>query len=71
MILEIHECLEAGHITHVHEDNSHSLEHGGEGIEIVPLETGEQVLCLPTDCQYDDWRAVYDQLLNGGKLIEE
>lgn len=62
MRLEIAECLEAGHFTHVHMDNSHSRENGGKGLEIVTLDDDTTVLCFPTDTQYDNWRVLYDQL---------
>lgn len=64
LVLELHELLEAGKITHVHEDNSHSIENGGKGLEVVTMEDGQRILLMPTDCQYDEWRAYYDQLQN-------
>jgi len=67
MKLEIHELLESGKIDFVHPDNSHSVEHGGEGLRVEEIETDTEtlrVLCLPTDVHYSDWRPFYDDLIS-------
>lgn len=65
--LEIHECMEAGKIDFVHEDNSYSQENGGNGPELFNLELEDgsthAVLCLPHDVDYKEWRAIYDKLI--------
>lgn len=64
MTMEIHECMEAGKFTHVYPDNSHSIANGGDGCEVIELEGDIKVLLLPTDIQYDEWRVMYDELMN-------
>lgn len=68
MALEIHECLEAGKFDFVFEDNSHDVRNGGRGCMVfeMPAEAmheGKKILLLPVNCDYQEWRAVYDELM--------
>lgn len=66
MTLEIHECMEAGKIDLVYEDNQFSVEYGGNGPELFEVDNDSEtltVLCLPHDVEYVDWRAIYDKLM--------
>ena len=70
MTLEVHELLEAELVDYVHVDCEHSNlnDADGKGVHVMEVETEDgtaKVLCIPPDANYEEWRAVYDELLKG------